>query len=49
MRIEAACHEMKVNGSSVTQAAYNCGFNDLSYFSKVFKLYKGISPKDYKK
>lgn len=49
MRIEAACHEMKVNGSSVTQAAYDCGFNDLSYFSKVFKLYKGISPKDYKK
>ena len=48
LRIEAACHEMTVNSSSVTKAAYDCGFNDLSYFSKVFKTYKGISPKDYK-
>ncbi len=48
MRIEFACHEMTVNSSSVTKAAYDCGFNDLSYFSKVFKAYKGISPKDYK-
>lgn len=48
MRIEAACHEMTANGSSVTKAAFDCGFNDLSYFSKVFKSYKGISPKEYR-
>ena len=48
LRIESACHEMTVNSSSVTKAAYDCGFNDLSYFSKVFKAYKGMSPKDYK-
>ena len=48
-RIEAACHEMTMNGSSVTKAAYDCGFNDLSYFSKIFKTHKGITPKEYKK
>ena len=48
-RIEIACHEIAVNGSSITKAAYDCGFNDLIYFSKVFKAYKGISPKDFKK
>lgn len=48
IRIEAACHEITVNGSSITKAAYDCGFNDLSYFSKVFKANKGLSPKDYR-
>ena len=48
LRIELACQDMTVNSSSVTKAAYDCGFNDLSYFSKVFKAYKGISPKEYK-
>ncbi len=49
IRIEAACHEMIVNNRSVTEAALSCGFNDLSYFSKLFRRYKGITPKQFKK
>lgn len=46
-RIEKACARIGVN--SITQTAFDCGFNDLSYFCKVFKKYKGMSPSEYKK
>ncbi len=49
LRIDNACHEMTVKDMSVTRAAYDSGFNDLSYFCKVFKHYKGVTPRAYKK
>lgn len=49
IRIEAACHEMTANHKSITESAIMCGFNDLSYFSKIFKRYKNISPQKYRK
>lgn len=45
-RIETAC-ELLLSGMTVTDAAYNCGFNDLSYFIHIFKKLIGISPKQY--
>ena len=45
-RIEAAC-EMLVRGASVTESALGCGFNDVSYFARVFKNEMAISPKKY--
>ncbi len=48
LRVDRACFEMTVNKMTVTDAAYECGFNELSYFSKIFKKYKGISPGQYK-
>ncbi|MBR4072889.1 MAG: helix-turn-helix transcriptional regulator [Clostridia bacterium] len=47
IRIEHACIEMSVNDKSVTVAALDSGFNELSYFSKIFKRYKGMSPREY--
>ena len=47
LRIEHACHAMAVNHRTVTEAAYDSGFNDLSYFSRTFKKYKGVTPKKY--
>lgn len=47
LRIESACHEMTVNHKTVTEAAYESGFNDLSYFSRTFKRLKGVTPKQY--
>ena len=35
-------------GEDVTQACYDCGFNDCSYFIKVFKKYVGLTPFSYK-
>ena len=49
LRIENACYEMSVQGKNVTQAALESGFNDLSYFCKIFKKHKGITPKEYQK
>jgi len=46
-RIEKACTEMATH--SITEAAFASGFNDLSYFCKLFKRYKGLSPSEYKK
>ncbi len=48
LRIEAACHEMQHSGLSVTDAALESGFNSISYFTKAFKKYKGITPREYK-
>lgn len=49
LRVESACLEMVVHHRSVTEAAFEVGFNDLSFFSRTFKKYKGMSPKEYRK
>jgi len=46
-RIEHACYQLITTDHSVTEIAFNCGFNDLSYFIKTFKRYKGVTPKRY--
>ena len=46
-RIEAACVALTQEGKSVTEAAMENGFNDLSYFSKLFRRIKGFSPREY--
>lgn len=49
LRIERACRLMSHDKLSVTEAAISSGFNDMSYFSKVFKKYKSVSPSDWRK
>ena len=34
-------------GSTVTETCFACGFNDCSYFIKVFKSYTGVTPYKY--
>ena len=46
-RIERACYLLLTTDQSITEVAYNSGFNDLSYFIKTFKRYKGTTPKKY--
>lgn len=49
-RIECACEKIKFFDSSITDVAYDCGFNDTSYFTKVFKKYNsGMTPREYSK
>jgi len=48
-RIERACYQLLTSSHSITEVAYSSGFNDLSYFIKTFKRYKGITPKQYLK
>ena len=47
-RIEHACYDIAQKNKSITEAALDNGFNDLSYFAKTFKRYKGISPREFK-
>lgn len=48
-RIERSCYLLSTTDLSVTEAAFQCGFNDSSYFVKTFRKYKGITPKQYLK
>ena len=48
-RIEQACFRLTTTSDSVTDIAYDTGFNDLSYFIRIFRKYKGISPGKYRK
>ena len=47
-RIEYACYALSTTDEPVTEVAMNCGFNDLSYFIRIFKRYKGITPGQYR-
>ncbi|MBQ3562288.1 MAG: helix-turn-helix transcriptional regulator [Clostridia bacterium] len=47
-RIEHACYDITMKNTSITEAAFGNGFNDLSYFAKIFKRYKGITPREFK-
>lgn len=46
-RISQACTLLAAFSHTVTETAFACGFNDLSYFIRTFKKYKGITPKQY--
>lgn len=45
-RINQACCQL-TEGKSVSDAAFQCGFNSISYFSRTFKQFKSISPSEF--
>ena len=49
VRIERACELMTRHNMSVTDAAFETGFESLSYFIRRFKKQMGVSPSEYKK
>ncbi|MBQ9940863.1 MAG: AraC family transcriptional regulator [Clostridia bacterium] len=48
-RIENASCQLINTDKTVTEIAFSCGFNDLSYFIKTFKSLKNITPAQYRK
>lgn len=48
-RIECACEMLSTKDISIKETAISCGFNDESYFIKIFHKYKGITPKQFTK
>lgn len=46
-RIEGVCTDILNGQKNITTAATNNGYNDLSYFCRVFKKQKGISAKAF--
>lgn len=47
-RVERACEQLATQSISVTDAALENGFNDISYFIKSFHKQKGVTPRQYK-
>ena len=48
-RIECAAEKLCYTNLSVTEIALSCGFNDLSYFNRLFKRHKNASPSAFRK
>ena len=46
-RITQAARLLRETAMNVTSVAYSVGFDDRLYFSRVFKKYMGVSPKEY--
>lgn len=49
IRMRRACVLLRDSDSSITQIATNCGFNDASYFSRIFKKYTNFTPNQYRR
>ena len=47
LRIQLACELIESSGKSIAEIASTCGFNDYTYFLKVFKKYLGKTPTEY--
>lgn len=48
-RVEKATKELIKTYKTVTEIAFSCGFNDLSYFIKTFKKHKGVTPAKFRR
>jgi len=46
-RILEACKELRHPNIAVANVAYSVGFNDPSYFARVFRRYFGLSPSQF--
>ena len=47
VRVQHACTMLHQGFSSVSDVAFRCGYSDAQYFSKVFKIRMGVSPRVY--
>jgi len=47
LRIDHACIDLTLHHKNVTEAALDVGFTDVSYFTKLFKRTKGVTPREY--
>ena len=48
-RLEQAVRLLSATDLSVMEVAMECGFNDCSYFIRVFKKQKNVTPNQYRK
>ncbi len=49
LRIFTAINEITSSNKNITGIAYDVGFNDSNYFSRMFRKFTGFSPSEYKK
>lgn len=49
VRIKEACDMLLNTDKTITDIAFECGFNDSNYFGDAFRKAKGVSPHKYRK
>lgn len=50
VRIFEACNMLRtIEGISISTVAYNCGFNNIISFDRVFRKFAGVSPSQFQK
>lgn len=49
LRMQKARELLRMSGLSITEVALRCGYNDSNYFSRIFRKYNSISPKEYRR
>lgn len=47
-RLKVCCDQLISTDKSITEIALNCGFNHLSYFSRLFTQFTGYTPREYR-
>lgn len=48
LKVKRAQELLKSTSKNITEIAFEVGFSDTSYFSKIFKAYTGQNPSDYR-
>ena len=48
IRLEKACRLLKSTNMSVNEIAYDCGYDEPSYFIRVFRQEQGMTPQQYR-
>lgn len=48
-RLEVSCNLLKNSTENISSIAFACGFNHLSYFSKLFYRKYGCTPRDFRR
>ena len=48
VRITKACNLLKNTTSSITEISDECGFGNVTYFEKVFRRLRGMTPRQYR-
>lgn len=48
IRIEKACSQLKYSTQNITTISEECGFTDITYFSRTFKKLKDMPPSAYR-
>ncbi len=48
-RINAAKHQLTQSDKSVTEICFTCGFNSMTHFNRIFRLFEKVSPGKFRK
>jgi AraC-like DNA-binding protein len=48
LRLRKACHLLDYTGLTAKEISYQCGWQDASFFSRVFRRHIGMTPIQYR-